>query len=239
MKRILITIFLVTLAFTLAAETAEEIVRRADESMQYESAYTEVRMVNIDRFGEKVITYKAWAKGSNFLMEFTSNAEFGQKILRTEDRIYHFFPDSETVFAKSKGDSVVGLISYDDITDESGMLDNYDVSLEGEEMVDGDACYNIRMQAKSRTRVAYPIQLVWIEKETYIIRRIEMFTRSNKALKTMEIRETAEFDGKLMATDLLISDEVRRGVTSEMYIDTVELNPDIPDSMFTRRELTR
>ena len=232
-------LFLLFFALTLSAETAEEIVRRADDAMDYESASMEARMINTDRFGAKTIEYTAWAKGTNFLMEFTSDAEYGQKILRTGDRIYHFFPDSETVFTKSKGDSVVGLISYDDVTNESDLLDDYNVSLEGEERLDGVSCYTISMRVKAGKRVAYPIQTVWIEKGTYAIWRIEMFTRSGKPLKTMKIREMGEFDGKQIATNVLLTDDVRKGVTSEIFIDRVELNRSIADSKFTRRELTR
>jgi outer membrane lipoprotein-sorting protein len=239
MKRFIIPFFLLFLTLTLPAQTAEEIVRRADDAMDYDTAYMEANMVNTDRFGTKTIEYTAWAKGTNFLMEFTSDAEYGQKILRTEDRIYHFFPDSEAIFTKSKGDSVVGLISYDDVTNESDMLDNYDVSLEGEEMLNGVSCYKISMRVKKGKRVAYPNQLVWIEKAIYTIWRVEMFTRSNKPLKTMEIREVGDFEGRQIATDLLITDNVRKGVSSEIFIDHVELNRSIADSKFTRRELTR
>lgn len=243
MKRIIL-LLLITGALILSAQTAmgltaREIVGFADEAMDYQTAYIEARMVNTDRFGTKTIDYIAWAKGNNFLMEFTSDAEYGQKILRTEDRIYHFFPDSEAVFTKGKGDSVVGLISYDDLTDEADMLDTYDVALEGEEEVGGVPCYKISMRAKSGTRVAYPIQMVWIEWETYTLRRVEMFTRSGKPLKTMEIREVGEFEGRRIATDMIITDDVRRGVSSEMFIDRVELDLPIDDAKFTRRELTR
>lgn len=231
---------LVILGVTSAyAQSAEEIVRRADDAMDYQSAYMEARMVNTDRFGAKTVEYRAWAKDENFLMEFTSTAEFGQKILRTEDRIYHFFPDSESIFTKSRGDSIVGLISYDDVTNESNMLDLYDVTLAGREQIAGEPCFVISMQVKRGRRVAYPIQTVWITEEDYTIRRIEAFTRNNQPLKTMEIREVGEFDGVRMAVDILITDEVRTGITSEIFISHVRLNESVPDSMFTRRELTR
>ena len=241
MKRITTGFFILSLivSFTISAQTAEEIVQQADDAIDYESAYMEARMVNTDRFGAKTIDYIAWAKGSNFLMEFISDAEYGQKILRTDDRIYHFFPDSETIFTKSKGDSIVGLISYDDVTDEENMLDTYTVALEGEEVLDGVDCYKIAMHVKKGKRVAYPIQTVWIEKGTYTLWRVQMFTRSNKPLKSMTVRKVEELDGKQIATDILITDDVRKGVTSEIFIDTVDLNPAIPDKQFTRRELTR
>ena len=55
----------------------------------------------------------------------------------------------------------------------------------------------------------------------------------------MEIRKVGEFQGKQMATDILITDEVRRGVSSQILIDSVRLNEGVDDRLFTRRELTR
>lgn len=219
--------------------SAEEIVQRADEAMDYESAYMEARMVNTDQFGPKTIAYRAWGKDRNFLIEFTSDAEYGQKILRTEDRIYHFFPEAETIFTRGKGDTIVGLISYEDMTEESDMLDIYNVQLEGEERLGGTPCFRVLMEVKKGKRTTYPIERVWIEKDTWIVRRLEMFTRGGKPLKTMEIREVKNFGGTLMAVNILLTDEVRPGVRSEIFIDEADLNREIPDSMFTRRELTR
>ncbi|HDQ15218.1 MAG TPA: outer membrane lipoprotein-sorting protein [Sediminispirochaeta sp.] len=233
---LLVTLLLPALA---AAQSAEEIVRRAEQVRGYDSAYIEARMVNNDRFGSKSISYRAWARGDNFLMEMTSDAEYGQKILRTEDRVYHFFPDSEAIFTKSKGDSIVGLISYEDVTDESRILDNYTVRLDGEESLNGIPCYRVDMEVKRGRRVAYPRQTVWIERENYIIRKVRMFTRTGTPLKTMEVRRVEEIDGQRIATDILITDNVRTDVTSEIFIDQAELNLPIDDRRFTRRELSR
>jgi outer membrane lipoprotein-sorting protein len=240
MKRIAILISLFSCAAALLpAQDAEQIVRRADERRDYTSAYMAARMVNTDQFGTKTIEYVAWAQGSDFLMEFTSDAEFGQRILRTDGRIYHFFPDSETVFTRGQGDSIVGLISYDDVTNEDGLLENYTASLDGEEELDGVDAWRILLEARPRTRVAYPNQMVWIEKESFIIRRMEMYTRTMQPLKTMEIRAIREIEGVFIATDILLTDEVRQNVSSEIFIEEIDVGIDIPDSRFTRRALTR
>jgi len=221
------------------AQTAEEIVSKADAAMKYDSAYMKSRMVNSDQFGTKTVSFIAWAKGTDFLMEFTNDADYGQKVLRTDDRIYHFFPDSETIFTKSKGDNIVGLISYEDITDESSMLANYEVSLLGEENIRGFASYKVQLRVKKGKRVAYPNQIVWIDKNTFTLWRSEMYTRSGKALKTMEIREVKNINGKQIATDILVRDEVRKEVSSEIFIDEAKLNIPIDAGKFTRKELTR
>ena len=221
------------------AQSAEEIVRRADEAMDYQSSYIQARMVNTDRFGRKEVSYDAWSEGTSFLMEFTSPAEFGQRILRTDDRVYHFFPESESVFTKNKGDSVVGLVSYDDVTNENDLLDDYEVELVGEEELNGVTCYIVDMTVRKGRRVAYPQQRVWISRERYTIWRVEMFTRRGQPLKRMEVRAVDTIDGTQIATDMVLTDQVRSGVSSEIFIDTVELGIDIDRARFSRRALVR
>jgi len=235
-------VLVATIAAVAAAQeapVAQDIVRRADARQDYETAYMEARMVNTDQFGSRTITYVAWAQRTDFLMEFTSDAEYGQRILRTDGRIYHFFPDSETVITRSEGDSIVGLISYDDVTNEESLLDNYAATMDGEETLGGAATWRIRLQARPGRRVAYANQLVWIEQESLIIRRVEMYTRSMQPLKTMEMRAVKDVDGVHVPTDMLITDEVRRDVTSEIFVEKIDVGIPIPDSRFTRRALTR
>lgn len=238
-RAIWFSLLLVAAGGTAEGQTAEEIVRRAENARRYESAYMEARMVNHDTFGSKTIEYRLWAREDRFLLEFTSDAERGQRILRTEDRVYHFFPDSEAVFVRSAGDQIIGLISYEDVTRETEILEEYTVALEGEETIGGRRCYRVAMEVKERRRVAYPRQTAWIDAADYTIRRVEMFTRRGESLKTMEVREFRQISGVTVAVDAVIVDEVRPEVRSEIFVKTVDLDQPLPENLFTRRELTR
>lgn len=244
-RNILIVIgWLFSMVFTIGlfAQIAEEIVQRADDAEDYNSAYMEIRMVNTTKQGVKNLAYKTWAKGSDFIMEFTGGEEDGQKVLRTKKKIYHYFPNSELVYIKGNNDSVFGssgLISYDDVSDENDMLDNYNAEIIGRETINGAQCFKIKLTMKPKKRVAYPIQIVWIEEGTYTMWRAEMFTRGNKPLKNLEVRKVKVIQGKQIAVDIILTDSVRRGVSSEIFVDVTRLNIDIPAGKFKYSELQR
>lgn len=226
----------------LFAQTAEEIVRQADDIQDYNSAYMEVRMINTTKQGVKNLAYKTWAKDSNFMMEFTGGEEDGQKILRTKKKIYHYFPNSELVYIKGNNDSVFGssgLISYDDVSDEDDMLDKYNAEIMGRETINGAKCFKIKLLMKPKKRVAYPIQILWIEEGTYTIWRTDMFTRGNKPLKSMLVRKVKMIQGKQVPVDMILTDSVRRGVSSEIFVDVAQLNIDISAGKFKYSELQR
>ncbi len=95
-KRIIMVLLGLTILFlpvSLFAITAEEIVREMDAQATFETSYSTGSIKTTDRFGTKESTFKAWSRGTtDSLIEFTSIAERGQKILRTKGSLYLFYP---------------------------------------------------------------------------------------------------------------------------------------------------
>ena len=108
-----------------------------------------------DRFGSRTKTFILYAEGADkMLIEFTNPEERGQKIMRLEDEIYLYFPDAEEVIrlqGSALKESVMGSdFSYEDMTGEGDLLDQYEVTLLGEQMVDGRRHYHLELEAKKR-----------------------------------------------------------------------------------------
>jgi len=225
-----------------SALTAEEIVRRMEENQVHESARSEGRMIINDRFGEKVISFVSWAKGDEkSLIEFTSRQERGQKILRTEDELYLYFPDAAEVIrlqGAALRDSVLGSdFSYEDMTGEGDTLEDYRVEVLGTEEVEGEECYKIKMDAKSRN-VPYPSQIVWVDTELFVFRKVHKFSLSGKLLKEMTATEFVRKSGKNIPVRMIMKDTMKRNSSTEFHIEELDLEADIPESTFSLEELT-
>src|SRR5512137_1984634 len=81
-----------------AAQTAEEIVARLQANQVFRTSRIEGVMTVTDRFGTKETRFVSYARGdADALIQFTSPEEKGQKILRTKDEIYLYYPDAEEV----------------------------------------------------------------------------------------------------------------------------------------------
>ncbi len=241
-KRFLILVITLTaIAVNAFSQTAEEVIRKMDELQTFDTMYSEGTMITEDRFGEKRSTYKAWSRGSqDFLIEFTNVEERGQKILRVDDELYLFYPDAEDIIpmhGAALKQSMFGDISYEDITEGRNTLDKYDVEMIGSEIVDGKDCWVIEMIATSRD-VPYPKQIVKVGKEDYVLREAEYYARSGRLLKIVDVIKVETFgDGRLMITEMVMADQLRRGSSTRMRIDTLEIDPRLNDDLFSLRSL--
>jgi outer membrane lipoprotein-sorting protein len=123
------------------------------------------------------------------------------------------------------------------MTGDKGLLEDYEVELLGSEEVEGRECYKVRMEAKSR-RVPYPAQIVWVDEELFVFRKVHKFSLSGKLLKEMYAREYVEKRGKHIPVRMVMKDTMKRNSSTEFVIEELDLGADIPESMFSIEELT-
>jgi outer membrane lipoprotein-sorting protein len=242
MKRFLVLLTCLTaLSGYASAQSAAEVIQKMDELQSFDTMYSEGTMITHDRFGEKRSTFRSWSRGAqDFLIEFTNVEERGQKILRRGDELFLFYPDAEEIIpmhGAALKQSMFGDISYEDITEGRNTLDKYDVTMTGSEMVNGVDCWIIDMEATSRD-VPYPRQLVKVGKADYVLRAAEYYARSGRILKTLEVVRIETFDsGKVMITEMLMEDQLRRGSSTRMLLDKLEVDPVLDDNLFSLRSL--
>ncbi len=244
-KRIIIVLLGLTILFlpvSLFAITAQEIVREMDAQATFETSYATGSIKTVDRFGTKESTFKAWSRGTtDSLIEFTSIAERGQKILRTKGSLYLFYPDAEELIRMQGAalrQSVLGSdLSYEDMTEEKTTLDDYDVTLDGSETVRGRDCHILILTAKTR-QVAYPVQKIWVDKETFLTWKGEYATNHGRLLKKMEVLDTLVIDGRTLPKETRIEDAMKSNSATWMTLNTLEVNIPLESNLFTLENLT-
>jgi outer membrane lipoprotein-sorting protein len=243
MKRLLILLLIASVPAAGAfAQSAEEIIRRLEDNQTHETSRVEGRMVIHDRFGQRTSEFIMYARGADeALIEFTSASEAGQKVLRTEDEIYLFYPDASELIrlqGAALRQSMLGSdVSYEDMTGNRGYLETYDVSLAGREEIDGNPCYVLELEATSRD-VAYPRQKVWVDTELYVMRRAEQYALSGRLLKVVEVQELMRQAGKVFPSHLTIRDQLKRDTRTEFILEEAEIGIDLPPRIFSVEELT-
>ena len=241
-KTVLITCMFLASASALFALTAEEIIDRMEANQTHSTSIIEGRMVITDRFGDRTSTYRAYSEGAErFLVEFTSRNEQGQKVLRRDDSLYLYYPDArETIRLQGAAlrDSLLGSdVSYEDMTGGRGLAADYRFTLHGEETINGHPAYKIELEART-TNVAYPKQILWVDREDFVMRKSEQYARSGRLLKTTTIRETMKQNGLMFPSRIHVNDETRRSSGTEMIIESAEIGGDLPSNIFSLEELT-
>ncbi|MFP4153050.1 MAG: outer membrane lipoprotein-sorting protein [Alkalispirochaeta sp.] len=222
--------------------TAEEIITRLEENRTYETSRAELTMVIRDRFGERESTMIAWSRGADeALIEFTSTAERGQKVLRTADEIYLYYPDAAELVrlqGAALRESMLGSdVSYEDLTGGKSILDTYDVEFVDTEEIDGYDTYEVTLEAR-RGNVAYPKQTMWIDTELFMTRRSEQYALSGRLLKTITFHDIEEIDGHSVPIRTVVSDALKRNSSTTVVIDDFEIGLSLSDDTFSLEELS-
>jgi outer membrane lipoprotein-sorting protein len=244
MNRILPLIFTFGLLAALGASaiTAEEIVKNVERNEINEAERIDGSMIISDRFGSRTKTFISYASGSDkMLLEFTNPEERGQKILRLEDEIYLYFPEAEEVIhlqGSALKESVMGSdFSYEDMTGEGDLLDQYEVTLLGEESIEGRNHYHLELKARKRG-LAYPKQEAWIDAETWVMTRANAYSLSGRLLKEMELGDIRMVAGKYVPHYIIMRDAMKKKSSTEMRIETIDLAAELPPDIFSLEELT-
>jgi outer membrane lipoprotein-sorting protein len=241
-----IFIVIISLALTAAApvfgQDAETVVRRMQENEVHSASRSRGEMITHDRFGTKSTTFVSYSAGPNkSLIEFTGKQERGQKILRLEDEIYLFYPDAEELIriqGSALKDSVMGSdVSYEDMTGGKSFLEDYSVTLEGTETVDGNECYVVEMTAKSRG-VPYYRQRLWVDTNLYTARQTYKYSRSGDLLKEITLEDYTRREGKIIPTRLTVEDSLKSDSRTEFIIHEIEIGVDLDPNLFSLEELT-
>ena len=240
--RLITLIWLVSTVSLVYGITAEEIVRQMDRQQSFSTMKAGGSMITHDRFGTKKSDFISWSRGNDdFLIEFTSAAEMGQKILRTANELFLYYPDAEEVIrlqGAALRQSMLGSdISYEDMTEGNDTLSKYEVELTGEEQIGGQDCYVIEMIAKSRD-VAYPKQIVWVIRDTLVPQQVQYFSKSGKLLKEMKVDAIEKIDEKYVITRMTLEDKLKKNSSTELVIDDLETNVNLARDFFSLENLT-
>ncbi|MEM5947540.1 outer membrane lipoprotein-sorting protein [Spirochaetia bacterium 38H-sp] len=229
-------------SFSVAAITPQDILEKMEENQTFSTYKAKGKMIIEDRFGKREKTFIVYARGEGeTLLEFTSLDEEGQKILRTKDEIYLYYPDAEELIrlqGSALRDSIAGSdISYEDLTGGKDLLDKFNATIEGEEEYNGRTCYILSLKAK-KNNVAYPMQKILVDKERFVGLKAQYFALSGKLLKEVEIKEIKEIKGHYIPTHYIFRDVLKKESSTEFFSSDIEVDIKLDDDLFSLEELT-
>ncbi|MDR1586099.1 MAG: outer membrane lipoprotein-sorting protein [Treponema sp.] len=231
---------------TLYAQDAESIVRSSRDRIKADTVSTRSTMVISARDGTKtdrmIDQYsKDGPRGDRTIIVFQRPASVaGTRFLTMEnpggdDDRWIFLPSLgkvRRVVASEGSGSFMGTdFSYDDISSASRGAEKDRHTLLREENLGGSACYVIESVPKDSS-YQYSKMVQWIDKETKVAMKIELYDRKAALVKLLEISKTEDVQGRLtpMATKM---STLAAGTSTLINVDIIKYDEPIPESVFT------
>lgn len=224
--------------------TADEILDRVDENLTFDTRSARVIMI-VE--GRRTRTYEmqSFVRGvTDAAVEYRSPPrERGTRMLKLGDRLWMYMPRIDRVQQISGHMLREGMmgsdVSYEDLMESPKLREMYEAELVGREELDGRPTWKLEMTARDEG-VTYPKRTTWIDKETYIPLKQELYTADGMLLKTWTMSEIAAFgEGRKFPTRMTVEDHVIEDSITRLKFDDMEFGIELEDEIFSLRWVER
>ena len=169
-------IFIITFYFsaTLQAQTAKEIVQKADEKMRGTTSQVELTIKTIRPTWTRSMDVKAWMKGNDYSMILIQSPakDKGIVFLKRKKEVWNWLPSLERTIKlppSMMSQSWMGTdFTNDDLVKESSIVNDYNHSIAGDTIIQERTCYIIQMIPKPEAAVVWSKMIVWIDKKDFL-----------------------------------------------------------------------
>ena len=220
------------------------ILRKIDDNMSARNQIIVSTMVIHGRRSSRSITSKSWIQGEeNSFTEYLAPArEKGSKMLKIDDQLWMYSPQSDRTIRISGHmlrQSLMGSdLSYEDMMEDRRLEDIYSAIITSVEIIDGRDCWVMELSA-TKDGLAYHSQKLWVDQEYFAPRKQQLFAKSGKLLKVIELSDLFKVDERWYPKRMLFQDVLLKGKGTEFIIDDIEFDVEIPEHIFTKASLRR
>ena len=225
------------------AETASEIIRKADLKMRGESSYTETTMQIIRPDWTRTMSMKGWSKGADYsLILVTAPArDKGSSSLKRNKEMWNWIPSIERVIKIAPsmlGQSWMGSdFTNDDLINQSSIVVDYTHVLLREEKFDGTDCWVIEATPKEDAPVVWGKLILWISLEQYHQRKVAYFDEFDELINTMSTRDVKEIGGRSLPTRMEMQPADKPEQKTVLIYQQAKFDFDIPASFFSQSNM--
>jgi hypothetical protein len=223
---------------------ARAILAAVDRNIGSDNKVSKARMVIEGRRGSRTVGFQSWIRGmeESFTEYLDPPRERGVKMLKLEDQLWAYYPATDRTIKISGHmlrQSVMGSdLSYEDLMEDPLLSGLYEPEIRGEEVLLDRPCWVLHLTAVEED-LAYDARTMWVDKERSVVLREHRFAKSGKLLKTTNVEDVVEIDGRWVAHTVEFKDALRSGGGTRFILDTIEFDAEIPAYIFSKAVLRK
>ena len=246
MKKVIASFLFILHTFLLIAQIPDgkDILRRIDQNMSSENRFFASRMIIHSIRSSRTLESRTWTRGeeNSFTEYLFPVREKGTKMLKLEDQLWIYSPTTDRIIqitGHMLRQAVMGSdMSYEDLMEDTKLLNHYDAVVTGSEKVGEDDCWVLELTAFD-PEVTYQGKKLWVDKIRYIPLKEEMFAKSGTLLKRTELSDITNINGRWYPKKIVFKDMLQDGEGTEFIIEEIQFNIDIPDHVFSKGSLKK
>ncbi len=135
--------------------------------------------------------------------------------------------------------SVMGSdLSYEDMMEDPLLQNMYNAKIVGEDKVLDRPVWILELKSK-KSNISYDSRKLWVDQQRYIPLKEELYAKSGKLLKQIDIHKVENIEGRWVATSLTYKDVLKDGDGTELIIESISFNEKIADYIFSKAALRK
>ena len=184
------------------AQSAEDIIRKADEKYRGKSSYSEMTIDIVRPKWSKQMKIKGWTEGTKYSVSIVTSPakEKGTVFLMRDKEVWNYMPtiDRTIKFPPSMMlQNWMGTdLTNDDLVKQSSILVDYTHKIIGEEPKEGYDCWIIELIPKEEAPVVWGKVLIWVDKLEYMMLQSDYYDEDDFIVNQMIGSDIKEFSGK-------------------------------------------
>ncbi|NQW26519.1 MAG: outer membrane lipoprotein-sorting protein [Flammeovirgaceae bacterium] len=243
MNRLLIYSFFLLFCLTIKAQTATEVITKADAKMQGKTNRGMMIMTIIRPKWTREISMKVWAKGVDYSMVLITepSRDKGTGTLKRERELWSWQPSIDRIIKMPPSmmmQSWMGSdFTNDDLVNQSSMVVDYSHEFISDTIIGNYDCWKIAMYPKEDAAVVWGKLEAYISKNDYFQLMIKYFDEDEFLVNTMKLSEIREMGGRTLPTRLeMIPAENSEQKTVVIYRD-FEYDIELEERFFSLQNL--
>jgi outer membrane lipoprotein-sorting protein len=226
-----------------ATPTAEQLLAAMDGNLTFDSRHSRMVMTVEGRRSRSYELVSTSRGEEDAAIEYVAPArDKGTRMLKLGGELWIFMPSVDKVQKISGHMLRQGMmgsdLSYEDLMTSRATRLAYQASVVGEEPVDGRPCWKLEMVARDDT-VAYPRRTTWVDQETFVPLKQELFALSGMLLKTWTMSDVREAQGRRFPMRMTIQDMVRKESVTRIEFKELRFGVALEKETFSLRWLER
>jgi outer membrane lipoprotein-sorting protein len=246
MKHTIWIFTLITLCIsTLYAQTAEEIIYKAENIIKGKSSQGIIEMTVTTPDYERTLKMESWWVGNEkaLIVMKSPRKERGNKTLKIGNEMWNYLRNTETTIKVPPSMMLQSWngsdFTNDDLVRESNLADDYSQKIIAEEESQGELCWKIELIPKPEAAVVWGKLNYWVRKSDFIPSLVEYYDEKDRLMRYMKFSDIKIFGGRKMPAIWEMVSKTKEGHKTEIKVLEMEFDKKISDKKFSFQELER
>jgi len=245
MKKSILLILSLTLISALKAQSAKDIIIKADQKWQGLSQISSMEMTIVRPTWERTIAFKGWTKGRDYsLTLITAPArEKGQTFLKRQNEMWTWNPSINRLIKLPAAMMSQGWMgsdfTNDDILKESSIVVDYTHKIIGKEEINGIMCHKIELIPTEEAAVVWGKIIKWISIDETDQIKNEYYDEDEMLVKTDIASDIKLMGYRKIPTRIEVIPADKPGNKTIVIITNIKYNVKMDNSFFSQQNMKK